>query len=207
MRNDALLGEPDMDTREKTLPRGPQETAGPDPSVNPDAIVDNPGIDDATGSISGLDYDSPRTLAFKDDEPAGDVGPEVGKKPLLTREQWQIVGVIAGGVAVAGIAGILYARSRRPESRIERFAHRIGLNKFNLSKPAYGYGKQVKQARDRLHHYEGKAREQMAHLEELARDRLSRMERPHLSDFHFSDIHFGRSPQKKASDRLMAFFK
>lgn len=196
-----------MDTREKILPRGPQETSGPNPSINPDAIADNPGIDDAAGSITGLDYDSPHSLSFKDDEPAGYVGPEVGKKPLLTREQWQIVGAIAGGVVVAGIAGALYARSRRPESRIERLAHRIGLNKFNLSKPAYGYRKQVDQARNRLHHYETKAREQMAHLEELARDRLSRMDRPHLSDFHFSDFRFGRSPQKKASDRLMAFFR
>ncbi len=196
-----------MDTREKILPRGPQETSGPNPSINPDAIADNPGIDDAAGSITGLDYDSPHSLSFKDDEPAGDVGPEVGKKPLLTREQWQIVGAIAGGVVVAGIAGALYARSRRPESRIERLAHRIGLNKFNLSKPAYGYRKQVDQARNRLNHYETKAREQMAHLEELARDRLSRMDRPHLSDFHFSDFRVGRSPQKKASDRLMAFFR
>lgn len=196
-----------MDTREKILPRGPQETSGPNPSINPDAIADNPGIDDATGSISGLDYDSPHTLSFKDEEPAQDVGPEIGKKPLLTREQWQIVGAIAGGVAVAGIAGILYARSRRPESRIERFAHRIGLNKFNLSKPAYGYRKQVDHARDRLHHYEGKAREQLAHLEELARDRLSRMDRPHLSDFHFSDFRVGRNSAHKAGDRFLAFFK
>lgn len=195
-----------MDTREKILPRGPQETSGPNPSINPDAIADNPGIDDATRSISGLDYDSPHSLAFKADEPAADVGPEVGKKPLISREQWQIVGAIAGGVVVAGIAGALYARSRRPESRIERFAHRIGLNKFNLSKPAYGYSKQVDHARDRLHHYEGKAREQMAHLEELARDRLSRMERPHLSDFHFSDFR-GRSSAQKAGDRFLAFFK
>jgi hypothetical protein len=196
-----------MDTREKILPRGPQETAGPDPSLNPDAISDNPGIDDATRSISGLDYESPRSLAFTDDEPAADVGQEVGKKPLLTREQWQIVGAIAGGVAVAGIAGILYARSRRPESRVERFAHKIGLSKFNLSKPAYGYSKQVDHARERLHHYEGKAREQLSHLEELARDRLSRMDRPHLSDFHFADIRLGRSPARKASDRVFAFFK
>ncbi len=196
-----------MDTREKILPRGPQETAGPDPSINPDAISDNPGIDEATRSISGLDYESPRTLAFKDDEPAADVGQEVGKKPLLTREQWQIVGAIAGGVAVAGIAGILYARSRRPESRVERFAHKIGLSKFNLSKPAYGYRKQVEHARDRLHHYEGKAREQLSHLEELARDRLSRIDRPHLSDFHFSDIRLGRGQSRKTGDRLLALFK
>lgn len=192
-----------MDTREKILPRGPQETVGPDPSLNPDAIADNPGIDDATRSISGLDYESPRTLSFKDDEPAADVGQEVGKKlALISREQWQIIGAIAGGVAVAGIAGILYARSRRPVSRVERFAHKVGLNKFDLSKPAYGYGKQVKQARDRLHHYEGKAREQLHHLEEIARDRLSHMERPHLSDFRF-----GRSPARKTGDRLMAFFR
>ena len=38
-------------------------------------------------------------------------------------------------------------------------------------------------------------------------DRLSRMDRPHLSDFHFSDFRVGRNSAHKAGDRFLAFFK
>ena len=50
----------------------------------------------------------------EDDEPAPDVGGEVGKTPRLLTA-WQITGLIAGGVVLAaGIAGAIYLRSRPP---------------------------------------------------------------------------------------------
>lgn len=195
-----------MDARDKTLPRGPQETAGPDPSHNPDAILDNPGLElekDVTTHFIPPAGDS-ASLAFTDEEPADDVGGEVGRKPLLDKRGWQIVGAVAGGVAVvAGVAAVIYARQRQtPKSRIERFAHKAGLNKFSFSRRAMGYGHELDRARDRLSHLDQKAREQISHLEDMARNRLSHMHRPHLSDFHF-----GRNPAQKASDRILAFFR
>jgi hypothetical protein len=50
----------------------------------------------------------------EDDEPAPDVGGEVGKTPRLLTA-WQITGLVFGGIAIAaGIAGAIYlSRPRR----------------------------------------------------------------------------------------------
>lgn len=48
----------------------------------------------------------------EDDEPAPDVGGEVGKTPRLLTA-WQITGLVVGGLAIAAGIAVYMARSRR----------------------------------------------------------------------------------------------
>ena len=86
-----------MDSLDKIVPQAPQ----PDAEMDHDAVVDAPE-----------DYDRADMIAV-DDQPARDVGGEVGRKAPRFNA-WQIAGFVAGGVAVAaGIAAVVYMRARQ----------------------------------------------------------------------------------------------
>ncbi len=128
-----------MDSLDKIVPQAPQPDVEPDPSINPEAIVEAPG---EYGSAS---------MALTDDEPAKDVGGEVGRKAPRWNG-WQIAGFVAGGVAVAaGIAAVVYARSRQaqPETRLKKLGRQIGLDRSDLSRPRADYSDMIRSGIER----------------------------------------------------------
>ncbi len=106
-----------MDTQDKFPPRKAEEDANRDADFNPEAIAANPG----------LDGDDDLSDAYGDDTDTG----ASGRTPLLKR--WQIIGLVAGGVAVAaGVAGVAYLRMRQtPKPRT--LLDRMGVTKIDLS--------------------------------------------------------------------------
>jgi len=102
-----------MDTQDKFVPRNRSRDTAVDTSVNPDAISANPGLEDGTDDAIAREADANPDADFNTDPDAlaPVTGPEPGDKSGLKR--WQIVGLIAGGVALAaGVAGAVYLRQQ-----------------------------------------------------------------------------------------------
>ncbi len=124
-----------MDTLDKIVPQAPQPAKTETPvkgarspydqraneALNRDTAID--------GAEDGVEYDN-----LQDEEPAEDVGGEIGK-PKFRLSVWQIAG-IAGGVTLVAAGGIAYWRMQynKPKSRFERFRSRLGLDNVNLDK-------------------------------------------------------------------------
>jgi hypothetical protein len=125
-----------MDTQDRFPPRDTElEAAGgdvgvnPDAEFNPDAVVDDPGGHAA---------------------PAEGYGDESASEPLLKR--WQIIGLVAGGLAVAagvGVAGVVYWRltqAQRPENVLSRMRPSgIDLSKAHPRRLSQMAGQRIRQ--------------------------------------------------------------
>lgn len=93
-----------MDTRtqDKVVPQAPQPVS-PAPEADVYAWTPRRAQESAPFFLVGEE----------DDEPAPDVGGEVGKTPRLLTA-WQITGLVFGGIAIAaGIAGAIYLARKR----------------------------------------------------------------------------------------------
>ncbi len=129
-----------MDSLDKIVPQAPQPDFEPDQSINPEAAIEAPEDRE--------DYDNV-SMAFTDDEPARDVGGEVGRKTPRWNG-WQIAGIVAGGLAVAaGIAAAVYVRSRqgRPGELSHSDKIKSGLGR---SGNAFDKAPLVKSAREKV---------------------------------------------------------
>lgn len=139
-----------MDSLDKIVPQAPQ----PNTDIDRDMIVDAPeAYDRADMAPWESAKDSARDPGRdpgRDDEPAKDVGGEVGRKARFS--PWQIAGFVAGGVAVAaGVAAIVYMRARQSRSdvQLQKLGHEARLDRRDLSRPVLGYADQIRSGIER----------------------------------------------------------
>lgn len=126
-----------MDTQDRFQPRDMEPDAAdvdlgvnPDAEFNPDAVVDDPGG---------------HTVL-----PQADGGDEVESAPLL--KHWQVIGLVAGGLAVAagvGVAGVVYWRltqAQRPQNVREKMrAPKLDLSKAHPRRLSQMAGQRIRQ--------------------------------------------------------------
>ncbi len=130
-----------MDTLDKLIPRKPKATEtvnNPDAEFNPEAVAANPGLDGLGEDSLG---DDGLAGAYADDEAPQDVRPGL--------KRWQIIGLVAGGVALAaGAAGLAYLRLRqanRPQTLLEKMSAKIDLAKAQPRRLSQMAGRRIEQ--------------------------------------------------------------